>query len=513
MITTNFKKGIIYYRVSTEDQAQFGVSLEQQRKNCIEYAERRGIEILKTFHDDGVSAKTIDRPSLKELLNYCEKNYRRIDCLIVYKVDRLSRNTNDYTSILCRLNKMKIQLISTSESAIDETPSGKLNGNMMAAFAQFDNDMKSERVSACMMEKIKQGVWCWKAPIGYVNTLDSQNHKIIALDVNRSHLITWAFEKFATGIYPLEEVRTMVNKKGLTSWRGKEISKQTMYKIINNKFYIGVMTTGKEEYPGSHEKLTDEAIYYKCQSVLSGNSRGECISINRACEAFPLRHFVLCAYCGRPLTGYFSTGKCGGKYPYYGCYNKDCSSKKSIAKKGMEKDFVGYLKKITPKVTFLNSFKAVIIDVWQKKYQEINQARNYLAQKIDQLEEEKLKLIEMKKKELFNDEDFKMAFEKVKKEIADKQADIFGMKLESFNVDQAVSYVFDFIATIPEFWEQATYQQQIKLQSLIFPEKPIYDLNEFRTPVLSPILETKKELANANSSIVIPGGIEPPLQG
>src|SRR5680860_900763 len=132
METTKNKKAIIYYRVSTEDQAQFGVSLEQQKNNCLSFAEREGWEVVKSFHDDGVSAKTVERPSLQAMLQYCSKNYKQIDYVVIYKVDRLSRNVNDYSNILFLLNKLNIKLVSTTE-AIDDTPIGKFVGNIMAA--------------------------------------------------------------------------------------------------------------------------------------------------------------------------------------------------------------------------------------------------------------------------------------------------------------------------------------------------------------------------------------------
>ena len=513
MTQNKTKKGIIYYRVSTEDQAQFGVSLEQQKKNCINYAEINGIEIMKMFHDDGVSAKTTERPSLQEMLKYCGKKGNEIDYVIVYKIDRLSRNVNDYTSILMLINKLKIKLVSTTE-AIDDTPSGKFIGNIMAASAQFDNDLKSQRVSACMLEKVLQGYWCWKAPFGYVNKTNELNKKIIATDQKRASLITWAFEKFSTGIYTIEEVRRMVNKKGLRSWKGKEISSQSMNKIIRNKFYIGIMTTNGKEYEGGkHEYLVSDHIFYKCQNNLKGYDRYENISKNQISENFPLRHFVLCAYCGRPLTGYFSTGRHGGKFPYYRCYNKDCSSKKSIKKSSLENDFSNYLDDIIPKKNILDTFKKVIINVWEDKYKEINKQRMEIIKSLDDLKSEKLKLIDMKKRELLSDEDFTESFDILKQDIAQKQMIIDGNDIEEFNIDEAVSYVFDFISGIPEYWNKATYDQKVKLQGLIFPIKPTYDYTEFQTPKISLVLATKKELASSNSSMVAPRGIEPLFSG
>ena len=505
---TKLKKGIIYYRVSTEDQATFGVSLEQQKKHCQNYADSNGIEIIKLFHDDGASAKTADREGLQEMLKFCTQKTNGIDCVIVYKIDRLTRNVNDYTNILFLLNKLGIRLISTTE-AIDSTPIGKFMGNFLAANAQLDNDIKSQRVTACMREVIEQGRWCWKAKFGYLNGRDEMNRKTIILDEKRAPIIRWALQQYATGFYNMEEIKTEVNKRGLRNWKGKEISSQLMYRIITSKFYIGIMTTKDGEFPnGTHEKLIDEETFYKCQAVVKRNSRFENISRSRPAPTFSLKHFIICAFCGRPMTAYFSKGKCGGLYPYYRCYNKNCASKKSIAKKKMEDDFSDYLEEITPTDKFAKAFKATILDVWETEYKRINQEQRERLKKIESLKEEKLKLIEMKKKELLPDDDFREAFNKLRKEIDDKETNLTQTKLEEFNLDEAVDYVFDYIKALPLSWQDSTYEQRLKLQGLIFIEKPTYDFIKFQTPKLSPILATKKELALTNSSLVAPTRIE-----
>lgn len=494
-------RGVIYYRVSTEDQAQFGVSLDQQKKHCQAFADSNGIKIVRLFHDDGVSAKTTEREGLQELIKFCTLKNNNVDCVIVYKIDRLTRNVNDYTNILMLLNKLGIRLISTTE-AIDSSPIGKFIGNVMAANAQLDNDIKSQRVSACMLEKIEQGNWCWKASIGYRNDRNEINKKVIILDNKRADFIKWIFDEYSKGLYTLEEIRKKVNEKGFRTWKGKEISFQFISKIITNKFYIGIMTVKGKDYQGNHEKLIDHDVFYKCQSILKGNSRGESISRNQASEFFPLRHFAICGFCGRPLTGYVSKGRWGGKFPYYRCYNKLCNSKRSLAKKEVEENFSNYLKSIVPKDKFTKSFKAVVLDVWEEEYKRLNEDFKVKVKRIEDLKEEKIKLIEMKKRDLLPDEDFKEAFDKVRTEIENKEIDLSSTKLEEFNIDEAVDCVFDFIKTIPEYWEKATFEQKLRLQGLIFHEKPIYDYKTFHTPKLSPILQIKEELAHANSSIV-----------
>lgn len=262
------------------------------------------------------------------------------------------------------------------------------------------------------------------------------------------------------------------------------------------------METKREEYKGTHERLIDETIFYKCQAILRRNNRGENISLSRPADAFPLKHFVVCAFCGRPLTAYFSTGRWGGRFPYYRCYNKNCASKKSVAKKKLEEDFLLYLQGIKHTDRFTRAFKATILDVWENEYKRINRDRKSQIEKIEDLKEEKTKLIEMKKKELLPDDDFKEAFDRLKSEIDIKESGLSETKLEEFNLDEAVDYVFDYIRTLPSNWQEASYEQKIKLQGLIFAEKPVYDNEKFQTPKLSPILAIKKELALTNSSLV-----------
>ncbi len=505
-------KGIIYYRVSTEDQAQNGVSLEQQKKACLEYALNHDIEIIKLFHDDGVSAKTVNRKGLQDLLAYCQKNYKNVDSVIVYKIDRLSRNVKDYATILMALEELKIKFISATET-VDKTPSGKLIGTIMASFAQFDNDVRSERVSSCMLEKIKQGIWCYKAPLGYLNARDSQNKAIITIDQERVEIIRMAFEKFSTGAYQMEEIRKLMIKAGFKSWKNKELSNQTLFKILTDKFYLGIMTVNGQEYPGTHEKIISEQIFYKCQKLIKNGNKGDNISIARVNETFPLRHFILCPHCGRPLTACMSKSKNGKLYPFYKCYNKECHGLKSVSKDKLEDEFHDLLKRITPSEKWLKNYQKILLEVVKEKNGAMKNNLNSTKEKLAVLQTEKAKLIEMKKKDLLDDEDFKNEMEKVKNTINELQATACDQPVIDINIAKDTDKVFKVISGLATFYRHAKYEAKLKLQCLIFPEKPVFDFSENRTPKLSLILQTKRELAQASSPIVVPRGIEPLLTG
>lgn len=512
-MSTNQAKGVIYYRVSTEEQAAFGVSLVQQQNSCRDLANQKKIDILELFSDDGVSAKTKDRAGLQKMLAYCMKHSKEIDYLIVYKVDRLSRNVNDYSSILVLLNKLNIRLLSVTE-AIDETPVGRYVGNLMAANAQFDNDVRGERTKACMMTKVEQGSWCWKATIGYKNIKTLEGKPTIALDPERAPLIIWAFVEFSKGICTLEEIRVQLNEKGLRTRYGNEISPQMMSKIIRNKFFMGIMVVNKKEYQGVHTPLIDEPTFLQCQARLRGENTEDNIAKKRKNEAFPLRHQTICCYCGRPMTAAFSTNKVGNKYPFYRCYYKQCPTKiRSIPKETMEKEYMDFLQNISGKQKFMKAFKAVILDVWDEQYELINNDRERINKNIENLEKEKKSLIQMKKKELLPDADFKNEFDEVNDKLVVQHDHLEATKMESFNINEAVDYVFDIIARLPEVWHEANFTQKQQLQCLIFPEKPIYTYGGFETPKLSPILALNQQSVVRESMLVPPRGIEPLLPG
>lgn len=131
--------------------------------------ERRSIEVLKTFREEGRSAKTIQgRPVLIELLEYCRKHKREVDAVIVYRLDRVSRQTDDYLAIRRKLVECEIVLISATEPT-GNTPAEKFIETMLAGFAQMDNDVRGERAKNGLWARFKAGLYNGALPLGYVS--------------------------------------------------------------------------------------------------------------------------------------------------------------------------------------------------------------------------------------------------------------------------------------------------------------------------------------------------------
>src|SRR5713101_4669243 len=172
--------GVIYCRVSSKEQIE-GTSLESQRLACEEYARSNNIGVLKVFIEQGESAKFADRTKLIELLDFCRENKGKVQILLVWKVDRFARNVNDHFNIKASLLKYDVRIVSVTEP-IDAKPEGKLMETILAGFAQFDNDVRAARTVQGMHKKLEDGIFPWKAPLGY-QSADRNGGKKIQPDV------------------------------------------------------------------------------------------------------------------------------------------------------------------------------------------------------------------------------------------------------------------------------------------------------------------------------------------
>jgi DNA invertase Pin-like site-specific DNA recombinase len=139
-----------------------------QEEACREYCGRQGYDVDQVFVDAGESAKTIDRPEFRRMLEQCRRGRGRLHAVVVYSLTRFSRNNADHHAIATLLRGLGIALRSVTEP-IDDSPSDASWKASSRRMAQFDNDVRSERVTAGMKAAVDRGRWVWPAPLGYVN--------------------------------------------------------------------------------------------------------------------------------------------------------------------------------------------------------------------------------------------------------------------------------------------------------------------------------------------------------
>src|ERR1044072_6693898 len=181
---------VIYIRVSTKEQLE-NLSLPTQLTACEEYCEHQGFSVLARFREEGESAKTADRTELQKLLQFCRTNKGRVQFVVVFNLTRFARDKYDHFALRRHLKSLEIALRSATDP-IDDTSTGKLMEGVLAAFAQFDNDVRSDRTRAGMKAALDLGRWTFLAPIGYLNA-PRWSGKSLVDDPERAPLVRRAF--------------------------------------------------------------------------------------------------------------------------------------------------------------------------------------------------------------------------------------------------------------------------------------------------------------------------------
>jgi site-specific DNA recombinase len=203
---------VIYLRVSTKEQAakdetNEGYSIPAQREACFRYIGERGWNVADEFVDAGESARTADRPALKNMLRRIAEG--DVGAIVVHKIDRLARSMEDHVAIRAALRRSGVQLVSVTEN-IEETASGRLVEGIHALMAEFYSANLSSEIRKGMDQKAKMGGWPTRAPIGYLNVRQKiAGHDIakVVLDPERALLVREAFRLYATGEYSLPGCR------------------------------------------------------------------------------------------------------------------------------------------------------------------------------------------------------------------------------------------------------------------------------------------------------------------
>ena len=225
------KRGIIYCRVSSTEQVE-NTSLESQERNCREYAKREGIEIVTTpFIEKGESAKTANRTEFMKAISFCGNKKNKVTHFIVYKLDRFARNQNDHVVTQATLRRYGVVLRSVTEP-IDETPIGRVMEGVISVFAEFDNNVRTERSKGGMYENLKKGIWQWQAPLGYCRPVIGSN---IAPDPITAPFIAILFEEYSKGTYTYKSLAEHANQRGFPTKTGKPLCMQMVEKILKNQ--------------------------------------------------------------------------------------------------------------------------------------------------------------------------------------------------------------------------------------------------------------------------------------
>ena len=492
------KRAVIYCRVSTVDQAEEGDSLNTQEKICRAYAANNGYEIVEdgVYIERGESAKTANRPVLLRMLDFCSSKKRGISAVIIYKVDRLSRNTDDYSSLRLLLRRYGVGIKSATENLTD-TPAGRFMENQMANIAQFDNEVRSERCGGGMREAMRNGRYVWPAPVGYSNVRVADKATIAPSDA--AHLIRRAFELASTGLHTTDDVWRIVCKEGLVKRNGKAPSRTYFHTMLKNELYTGWMEKFNERCKGAFEPVISEALFKQVQRVL--RNKGHLMTEYKTNNpVFPLRRFIS-SPDGIKLTGSIAKGK----YPYYR-FNGGTGGFK---KEELERRFAEFMDSYRFKPAQLKRLHQLIEARFHGATETERKDSQKLEKRLSELKDKQSALVEKNLRGVLNDSILKQELDRIEKEEAAVNASLSSYTASTASPKEAVAFASEYLERPSAIWIRAKNETKTNLQRFQFPLGIIFDGEKFGTPQVCSLFTTKDAFSAPLSSVVDRTGFEP----
>ena len=491
---TNQKRVVIYVRVSTKEQVDEGNSLSTQEKICRDYCSRNDYEIIEIFREQGESAKTVDRTELQKLLKYCADKKNGIKAVIIYKLDRLSRNTDDYSQLRLLLKRYGVEIKSTSEH-FENTPVGRFMENTMANISQFDNDIRAERCAGGMRDAMRDGRYVWMATVGYKN-VQVAGRATIAQDEIMAPLILKTFELIALNTYPTEEVRRIMTKEGLLNKKGKPFTKGYFYTMLTNELFAGWIVKFGEKHKGHFEPIVSEDLFNQVQRILKSRGR-KCSAYLTDNPDFPLRKFVKSDE-GKVLTGSWSTNRKGKKYPFYRFGN----DKSSQNRDNFEKDFKTYMDKYGLDEKHYQKLKILVRDNLTKATLGQKKEAEQLQKIIRELNEKQSALIKKNLDGVINDTVLKQQLGMIENQLTEATASLANIPNSDADYDKMMEFMEEYLKQPSSIWSKAKIGVQIKLQWFQFPLGMVFKNMTFGTQEVASVFKTKETFLPLQSSKV-----------
>ena len=347
----------VYTRKSTDEGLdQDFNSLDAQREAAEAFVasqRNEGWMLLSDRYDDGgFSGGTVERPALQRLMADVEAG--KIDCVVVYKVDRLSRSLLDFSRIVEVFDRNDVSFVSVTQHFNTTSSMGRLTLNILLSFAQFEREIIGERIRDKIAAAKRKGKHCGGTPIlGY----DIEDGRLV-VNEQEAKLVRRIFERFlrvGSGTTLIKELNAEgYRTKAWTTKRGKQRpgrpwNKGHLYRLLDNRKYLGDVTHKGRVYPGEHDALVSQDLWDKVHSILAKNHRARAAGTRAETSAL-LKGLIKCGACGHSM-GVTFTRKNGKLYRYYLCVRAakesyDACPVRSVSAGEIEAAVMEHLRKI-----------------------------------------------------------------------------------------------------------------------------------------------------------------------
>lgn len=379
-------QAVIYCRVSSDRQAKEGDGVRSQEQRCRSYAQMMGYEMLRVFTDDGVSGALIDRPGIQNLLAFLRVQAQET-VVIVDDISRIARDVMAHFQLKAAIRAAGGRVESPSFT-FGESASDELLETIMAATAQYGRKGNREQVLNRMRSRLELGYWTFPAPVGYHYEKHPLHKKILVPSAKARTILGPALEDFGRGrLQTQRELGLHLQEQGFFDDM-RPVSLSVLEKRMMRVMDFLPLYAGQIEYrdwkierrPAQHEAILSPVGLARIEEKLNKNVHS--IGILRADtqNLLPLRNFLRCGACGRPLTGSLAKGK----YPRYHCYWYGCPQKRFSysAKEKVEPAFRQLLESVTPTEALLKVIGTSLPEAWQEQTQERARIEEALRQEL-----------------------------------------------------------------------------------------------------------------------------------
>src|SRR3972149_2167375 len=374
-INLQTKKIFLYARKSTDEPERQVLSIEAQMFELREFAKKEGLNIVREFVESK-TAKEPGREMFNDMVASIEKN--EAEGILAWHPDRLARNSIDGGRIIYLVDTGKITTLKFPTFWFDPTPQGKFMLSIAFGQSKYYVDNLSENIKRGIRQKLRNGIWPAWAPLGYVN---NKNARCIAVDKEKAKYIKRAFEMYATGEYPLAQIRKIINSLGLVGKKGKMLSVSNYQYMLKNKIYYGMIEYNGELYDGKHEPIITKKLFDSVQEVMANKSKPKSPKL----KPYIFRGFFRCGECGCFITTETQKG-----HNYLRCTKRKNPCSQRYAR---EDAITSQIKEEIKKVSLSSAWANASINYFENEKMKLAQAESSFAQKArDELVEIETKL-------------------------------------------------------------------------------------------------------------------------
>lgn len=501
----------IYCRVSTDEQAEFGYSIDEQKRLLEEWCKANDYIIYKCYSDRGISGKNIkDRPALKELLSDAKEG--KFDMVISWKINRVSRKLEDVLKIVSLLEKNNITFKSYSEPFETDTPAGRMQFQMMALIGEFERGTIAQNVKMGMIAKAKSGNWCGGRVLGYDlvpnNSPEEEKKGKNKLEINEkeAEIVRFIFNEYSKG-KGYKAITNQINKLGYKTKKGNNFSVGSIRDILTNPVYIGEIRYNVRQnwsekrrrninpnpirVKGKHEAIIDRELWDKVQLILE-SKKGKPSRIYDG--EYPLTGILRCPKCGAGMVISRTTNTLADgtkkRIAYYCCGNwknkgtSVCNSNTIRVDKANEYVF----KKIEELVSNEAMIKAVVKNINKERKDKVKPAKRLLGdidKELEKLDKRKRKIFEAYEDDILTKEEFQIRKDELNEKIRileEEKKPLLNTISEEVSEEIPYEFIKDILMNFSKVLNSSvSREQQKKLLHMIISEITMNESREIES--------------------------------